>query len=69
MPRSIPSRARAVALFLVLLLSGGLALAQPPEVDSKVPDLSLPGLDGTTRTLSERIAEGPVVLVFFRGAW
>lgn len=69
MPRSASLSTRAAALILVLLLSGGFALAQPPEVDSKVPDLSLPGLDGETRTLSERIAAGPVVLVFFRGAW
>ncbi len=69
MSRSRSSLASVTALCLALVLMGGVALAAPPEVDSEVPDLSLPDLGGETRTLSERIAEGPVVLVFFRGAW
>ena len=40
-----------------------------PAIGQEAPDFTLPLLDGDTVTLSERLAEGPVVLVFFRGAW
>jgi hypothetical protein len=59
-----------VCLVLVSASAMGL-LARPglPEVGQEVPDFTLPVLDGEALTLSERSAEGPVVLVFFRGAW
>lgn len=51
--------------------TAGVAPAQstPPETGARVPDISLVDLDGTTRTLSEQTGAGPVVLIFFRGAW
>ncbi|MFI0258999.1 peroxiredoxin-like family protein [Streptomyces sp. NPDC017056] len=33
------------------------------------PDFALPAADGRTVTLSGLLAEGPVVLTFYRGAW
>ncbi len=33
------------------------------------PDFALPGAAGETVRLSEQLARGPVVLVFYRGAW
>lgn len=50
-------------LFAVPLLGASI------EIGSSVPDFTLPTLDGEQVRLSERYGEGPVVLVFFRGAW
>jgi peroxiredoxin len=38
-------------------------------VGSKVPDLSLPDATGTKVSLSSLLADGPVVLAFYRGGW
>jgi hypothetical protein len=60
----------AVLMTLVsLALAGATVAAELPESGAAVPDFTLPTLDGGSRTLSERSAEGPVVLVFFRGVW
>ena len=56
-----------IALIVLSASSASTASAGPPEVGATVPDLSLPALDDSEHTLSER--EGPTVLVFFRGAW
>jgi len=54
---------------LVLSVAVAVSAQEPPDIGQEVPDFTLPVLDGEPLTLSERRAEGPVVLVFFRGAW
>jgi len=39
------------------------------QVGEKAPDFSLVNADGKTVTLQTELAKGPVVLVFYRGAW
>jgi len=58
-------------LATVLLLGAGAAPAEEaiPEVGQAVPDFTLPVLDGGEVTLSDQRGEGPMVLIFFRGAW
>ncbi len=67
--RTTPRRALSTALILSLALAGMIVAAELPESGAAVPDFTLGALDGESRTLSERFAEGPVVLVFFRGVW
>ncbi|GAA3840194.1 peroxiredoxin-like family protein [Streptomyces coacervatus] len=38
-------------------------------VDAQAPRFSLPSAPGQTLTLDDLLAEGPVVLTFYRGAW
>jgi len=45
------------------------ATGGPPEVGEVVANLTLPDLDGEPHDLADRRDAGPVVLVFFRGAW
>ena len=40
-----------------------------PEVGQCAPDFRLPDSTGTERRLSELVAAGPLVLIFFRGHW
>ena len=58
-----------MTLGVALVAGVGLAQAEPPEVESPVPDFTLLDVEGEPHTLSERVGAGPVVLVFFRGAW
>jgi hypothetical protein len=58
-----------MALMVVLALAGTGVMAEVQEEGAAVPDFTLPTLEGTPHTLSERLEEGPVVLVFFRGVW
>ncbi len=39
------------------------------EVDDRAPDFALPDQLGRTVSLSDRLADGPVALVFYRGDW
>ncbi|MGK3200477.1 peroxiredoxin-like family protein [Amycolatopsis sp. MEPSY49] len=39
------------------------------EVGAEIEDFELPGADGTPTKLAELVAEGPAVLVFYRGQW
>ncbi|WP_410615271.1 peroxiredoxin-like family protein [Amycolatopsis sp. lyj-109] len=39
------------------------------EVGAKIEDFELPGADGVPTKLGELIADGPAVLVFYRGQW
>ncbi len=61
-----------------LLTSVALLLAQscalhstgtPLAVGSTAPDFALPDSEGQTWRLSEMIADGPAVVVFYRGYW
>ena len=45
------------------------AAASALRVGDRAPDFALPDAAGRTVRLSERLAEGPVVLTFYRGAW
>jgi peroxiredoxin len=40
-----------------------------PEVGTEVPEFNLPSAQGGQLRLSMRTAQGPVVVVFFRGVW
>ncbi|MEU8631503.1 peroxiredoxin-like family protein [Amycolatopsis sp. NPDC048633] len=39
------------------------------DVGSKIEDFTLPGADGTAASLGDLVANGPAVLVFYRGQW
>ncbi|MET8994569.1 peroxiredoxin-like family protein [Amycolatopsis sp. NPDC004169] len=39
------------------------------EVGAKIEDFTLPAADGTPTSLGELVADGPAVLVFYRGQW
>ncbi|SEF29029.1 Peroxiredoxin [Amycolatopsis pretoriensis] len=39
------------------------------EVGDKIEDFTLPGADGTPTSLGDLVADGPAVLVFYRGQW
>ena len=43
--------------------------APVPEVGADAPEFNLPSAQGGQLRLSMRTADGPVVVVFFRGAW
>jgi ferric-dicitrate binding protein FerR (iron transport regulator) len=68
---------RAVALVQLSALGvfawGFLVVARLPlttvEAQEKAPDFTLPDSRGHGVTLSEELARGPVLLVFFRGHW
>ncbi|KJE20166.1 Peroxiredoxin [Frankia torreyi] len=40
-----------------------------PAVGTSAPDFALPDIHGASRALTDLLAAGPVVLVFYRGAW
>ncbi len=44
-------------------------LAPGLQVGDKAPDFSLTTHQGQEFSLSKNLAEGPVVITFFRGAW
>lgn len=39
------------------------------EVGDKIEDFTLPGADGAPTSLGDLVADGPAVLVFYRGQW
>lgn len=39
------------------------------KVGSKLPDFALPNADGREVRSADLLAEGPLVLTFFRGSW
>jgi peroxiredoxin len=45
------------------------AEAAGPAGPERAVDFTLPSDDGGSWTLSEHLARGPVVLVFYRGDW
>jgi peroxiredoxin len=40
-----------------------------PKVGQQAPDFALPDSTGTARRLSDLVAVGPLVLLFYRGHW
>ncbi|EOD63562.1 peroxiredoxin-like family protein [Amycolatopsis vancoresmycina] len=56
-------------IFAVLEADRRRAAAGFAEVGDKIEDFTLPGADGTPTALAELVAEGPSVLVFYRGQW
>lgn len=50
------------------LVASGIA-GQALAVGETAPDFTLPAAGGGTVTLSERLAEGPAVVAFYRGVW
>jgi len=43
--------------------------ARPPDAGQTAPDFTLPDSTGTPRRLSELVAGGSLVLIFYRGCW
>lgn len=39
------------------------------EVGARIDDFTLPGADGAPASLGDLVADGPAVLVFYRGQW
>lgn len=44
-------------------------MVSPPEEGSEAPEFNLPGAQGGQLRLGLRTARGPVIVVFYRGAW
>jgi peroxiredoxin len=40
-----------------------------PDLGVLAPDFTLLDAEGTARSLGELVAEGPLVLIFYRGHW
>jgi cytochrome oxidase Cu insertion factor (SCO1/SenC/PrrC family) len=64
---------RAFALTSTLLAAAAPAFAaeeeRGPALGAEAPGFTLQALDGREVSLAGLTGEGPVVLVFFRGAW
>jgi peroxiredoxin len=56
-------------LILTISLIAASAQAAKLKVGDKAPDFALPNGDGRLVKLSDYLARGPVVLVFYRGFW
>ncbi|GAA0482549.1 peroxiredoxin-like family protein [Streptomyces olivaceiscleroticus] len=67
--QQIPAEVREI------MQRAGAELAASGQADralaagAQAPDFTLPTATGDTRTLGELLAQGPVVLTFYRGAW
>ena len=63
----------AVAVIAILLAAHAPAFAaeeeRGPALGAEAPAFELQALDGSEVSLAGLTGEGPVVLVFFRGAW
>jgi len=62
-------RSKITFTLLLSMLSLPMVAADGPALDIGIdaPDLTLPAADGVTRSLTD--AQGPTVLIFFRGLW
>ncbi len=63
---------RLLVLLAAVILAPSCALhstGQPLTVGSTAPDFALPDSQGKTWRLSEMLADGPAVVVFYRGYW
>lgn len=65
----------AVSFTLALVAAPGTGCAPDPEegrgpaIGSEAPGFTLEALDGREVSLAALTGDGPVVLLFFRGAW
>lgn len=50
-------------------VTAGMAAGSALREGDRAPDFALPDPSGETVRLSDRLAQGPVVLTFYRGAW
>lgn len=64
---AVNTRVRRVIAALLLGAAFPVFAADPPEVESKIPDFSLPGLDGETVRFSDVYRDRGAVLVMLRG--
>ncbi|MFG2294628.1 peroxiredoxin-like family protein [Streptomyces sp. NPDC048603] len=65
----IPATVRAVMQRAAEELAESGQADRSPAVGTKAPSFTLPSATGRTVDLGELLAEGPVVLTFYRGAW
>lgn len=65
-----PSGERQQAIMAQAARDLAAAMPEPGlRVGTRAPDFSLPDAFGRQVRLSERLADGPVILTFYRGAW
>jgi hypothetical protein len=67
--KRVPEDQRAVMTAATEALRASGILDRAPGVGEKLPDFALPGTDGNTITSDDLLAQGPLVLTYFRGAW
>ncbi len=65
----LPQSEREAILAAAEDLRAGAALRKSPGVGDAAPDFTLPDQHGTMVRLADRVALGPLVLLFFRGGW
>ena len=63
-----PERAAIVQAATDALIAE-IAERRKPTVGDLAPDFTLPNVQGTPTKLADRLADGPVVLAFYRGGW
>ncbi|MEW5734247.1 MAG: hypothetical protein AB1921_05295 [Thermodesulfobacteriota bacterium] len=44
-------------------------MSRVPEIGNQAPDFTLPLAGGGSFTLSARVSEKPLLLIFYRGHW
>jgi cytochrome oxidase Cu insertion factor (SCO1/SenC/PrrC family) len=71
MRRIVSLRALALATALMGATAGCRLHTERAPVAARAlaPDFSLPAHDGRTVTLGELVAQGPALVVFYRGHW
>jgi peroxiredoxin len=67
--KQIPADVRAVMQRAAQELAGSDQANRAVNVGAKAPSFTLPSATGQVLALDELLAEGPVVLTFYRGAW
>jgi peroxiredoxin len=64
---------KPISILLAAIISCCAIAAQVPngllKVGDKAPDFALPDVDGKMIKLSDFVARGPVVVIFYRGFW
>ena len=65
----IPEDVRAIMADATDRIAGTGLVGGAVKTGDRAPDFTLPGAAGQPVSLSARLAAGPVVLLFYRGAW
>lgn len=65
----LPASERAAILAAAEDLRAGQDVGHPPQPGDPAPDFTLPNQHGRPVRLADRLAFGPVVLLFVRGGW